>query len=62
MDICVINHLLLKINNSYEKACYYRDKILVLMNELRDAVDMMEEVVSKEAWPIPTYTDLLFGI
>ena len=32
------------------------------MNELRSYVDMMEEVVSKDSWPIPTYTDLLFGI
>ena len=50
------------ITDSLSKAYYYRDKILVLMNELRSIVDMMEEVVSKEAWPIPTYTDLLFGI
>ena len=44
------------------KATYYRDKILPIMNELRSYVDMMEEVVSKDSWPIPTYTDLLFGI
>ena len=47
---------------AFEKACFYRDKILVTMNILRDVVDKMEEVVSKDAWPIPTYTDLLFGI
>ena len=51
-----------KIIYSLEKACYYRDRILASMNELREVVDMMEEVVSKDAWPIPTYTDLLFGI
>lgn len=51
-----------KIIDSLEKACYYRDRILASMNELREVVDMMEEVVSKDAWPIPTYTDLLFGI
>ena len=57
-----------KVNNaetltdSYEKAKYYRDHVLVLMNELRRSVDSMEGVVSKQAWPIPTYTDLLFGI
>ena len=50
------------VTDSLAKAYYYRDKILVLMNDLRKVVDMMEEVVSKEAWPIPTYTDLLFGI
>ena len=44
------------------KAVYYRDKILPIMKELRFYVDKMEEVVSKDAWPIPTYTDLLFGI
>ena len=44
------------------KAVYYRDKILPIMKELRCYVDKMEEVVSKDAWPIPTYTDLLFGI
>ena len=50
------------IEDALEKAIYYRDKILVLMNELREVVDKMEEVISKDAWPIPTYTDLLFGI
>ena len=50
------------ITDSLEKARYYRDEVLVLMNELRKDVDSMEGVLSKEAWPIPTYTDLLFGI
>ena len=50
------------ISDSLEKARYYRDEVLVLMNELRKDVDSMEGVLSKEAWPIPTYTDLLFGI
>ena len=50
------------ITDSLEKASFYRDKILSSMNELREVVDMMEEVISKDAWPIPTYIDLLFGI
>ena len=50
------------ISDSLEKAKYYRDEVLVLMNELRNSVDSMEGVLSKDAWPIPTYTDLLFGI
>ena len=57
-----------KVNNAecmsdlLEKSRYYRDEVITLMNKLRTDVDSMEEVLSKEAWPIPTYTDLLFGI
>ena len=31
------------------------------MNELRFIVDTLETIVSKEYWPVPSYTDLLFN-
>ena len=41
---------------------YYKDKILPVMEKLRSAADKLENLVSEEFWPIPTYGDLLFGI
>ncbi|MEE0775737.1 MAG: glutamine synthetase III, partial [Bacillota bacterium] len=42
------------------EAMYYADKVLPAMNELREVADNLETMVDKEAWPLPTYTDLLF--
>ncbi len=40
----------------------YRSVILEDMNLLRAAVDSMEEIAAADAWPYPTYGDLLFGV
>ena len=32
------------------------------MQELRAACDAAETIVSKEYWPFPTYSDLLFSV
>ena len=39
-----------------------RDEIVNAMNELRAIVDETETKVDADAWPIPTYVDLMFGI
>ena len=44
------------------RSVYYKDEILTKMNALRTAVDSLEELVSADYWPIPTYGDLLFGV
>ncbi|MBO5313036.1 MAG: glutamine synthetase III [Clostridia bacterium] len=36
--------------------------VLSTMNELRCVVDKMETVMSKDYWPMPNYSELLFGV
>jgi glutamine synthetase len=43
-------------------ATFCKDKIVPCMAELRSYVDSLEERTSKECWPYPTYSDLLFKI
>ena len=45
-----------------EAAHNYHDKVVVAMQELRAACDAAETIVSKEYWPFPTYSDLLFSV
>ncbi len=43
-------------------AFYYKDKVLPVMAELRSYVDGMETMVASDAWPYPTYADLMFRV
>ena len=45
-----------------ELADAYKSTILDDMRALRISVDEMETISSAEAWPYPTYGDLLFGV
>ncbi len=40
----------------------FKDRILPLMASLREAVDEAEGTTDAGAWPMPTYSDLLFGV
>ena len=42
------------------KAQSYHDGVVAAMERLRVACDMMENIVSTEAWPMPTYNKILF--
>ena len=44
------------------KSCFLRDKVLSIMGALRAACDDMESVTADDAWPIPTYGELLYGV
>ena len=50
------------IKDVTKRALYYKDEILILMQALRADVDALEDLVSAEYWPMPTYGDLLFGV
>ena len=50
------------MENGYEKAVHYRDKVLPAMEALRTPADTLEVLLGKDFWPMPTYTDLMFGI
>ena len=41
---------------------YYKDDVLKKMSALRKAADSLEEIVSADYWPFPSYGELLFGI
>jgi glutamine synthetase len=43
-------------------ACFYRDKILSAMSELRLVVDELETLVARKHWPLPTYAELLYSV
>ncbi|MGV8075299.1 MAG: glutamine synthetase III [Syntrophobacteraceae bacterium] len=40
----------------------YRDAVIPLMQALRGDIDSIEMMVPVEAWPVPTYLDLLFKL
>lgn len=44
------------------QARYYHDSVFPAMEELRRPVDELEMIVDKEAWPMPSYGDLLFEV
>ena len=48
--------------NVIAQANYYHDNVLAAMEEARKIIDELEEHTSREFWPYPTYTDLLFSV
>lgn len=50
------------IESNIECAKAFESKVLVKMREVRRSADTLETMVSKEYWPMPTYTELLFGV
>ncbi len=50
------------IDDRQKAAEYYRDRVLVAMKTLRTAVDEAETVTDRDAWPYPSYSQLLYGI
>ena len=46
----------------YHKALVWKDIVLVAMSNLRKIVDTLEMKVDTKYWPMPTYTDILFGV
>lgn len=45
-----------------EQARYYYDEVTPAMARLRDPIDQLEMIVDKEAWPMPSYGDLIFEV
>ena len=43
------------------RSVFYRDKIVPAMEALRETADKLENLLGDKNWPIPTYTDLMFG-
>ncbi|MCL2706360.1 MAG: glutamine synthetase III [Spirochaetaceae bacterium] len=49
-------------NDILSTACFYRDKIVPAMSELRLIVDELETIVAKKYWPLPIYGELLYSV
>ena len=41
-----------------DEAFSYKDKVIPLMNKLREAVDKAETIVPEEKWPLPSYGEM----
>ena len=50
------------IERTEKRAHFYHDYVLPAMEALRRPVDKMEMLVDKEAWPMPSYGDLMFEV
>lgn len=44
------------------QAAFYHDAVFPAMEALRTPVDELEMIVDKEAWPMPSYGDLIFEV
>ena len=50
------------LEDSAARAMAYKDTVLPAMTELRVVVDGLETLVSHDAWPYPSYGDLLYSV
>ena len=51
-----------KEKDVYKNAKLHEERVLGTMNELRAVVDEMETMTSKDYWPMPNYSELLFRV
>ncbi len=51
-----------KKTNSKDMAYAFKDIVMPAMEKLRAPVDELEMLVDKEAWPMPSYGDLIFEV
>ena len=40
----------------------FRDDVIPVMNKLRAAADLAEQVCGEDYWPLPTYTKMLWYV
>ncbi|MCR4694001.1 MAG: glutamine synthetase III [Pseudobutyrivibrio sp.] len=48
--------------DSCKKANLYKKEVIPAMENLRRPVDALEMIVDKEAWPMPSYGDMIFEV
>ncbi len=51
-----------EIKDPKAQAFFYKDSVKEAMAALRAPADALEAIVDKEAWPLPTYGDLMFEV
>ena len=52
----------LKIADSLKRSEAFRDKVMATVTDLRKDIDMLETLIPRKLWPVPTYADLLFKL
>ena len=52
----------IKIEDLYQRARFYANEVKPILEKLREKVDKLEEKIATDAWPIPSYYDLLFNL
>ncbi|MDD3184469.1 MAG: glutamine synthetase III [Anaerostipes sp.] len=50
------------IEDIKEQARFYHDEVFTDMAAVREPVDILEMLVAKEDWPLPSYGDLIFEV
>lgn len=50
------------MNEGEDQARFYHSYVVPAMEALRTPVDKLEMIVDKEAWPMPSYGDLIFEV
>jgi glutamine synthetase len=48
--------------DAHARAMLIKDKILPIMEEIREPADELELIIPRKDWPFPTYGDLLFSV
>ena len=51
-----------EMEDGKDQARFYHDVVCQAMQDLRQPADKLEMLVAKEAWPIPSYGDLIFEV
>jgi glutamine synthetase len=52
----------LKIADSLKRSEAFRDKVMATVTDLRKDIDMLETLIPRKLWPVPTYADLLYKL
>ena len=49
-----------RIEDQRQKAIQYHDTVAVYLDQIRQHIDKLEEVIDDQLWPLPKYRELLF--
>ncbi len=58
----VVTYLAAAMEEGEDPARFYHSDVVPAMEALRAPVDKLEMIVDKEAWPMPSYGDLIFEV
>ena len=49
-----------RVEDQREKAILYHDTVAIYLDQIRQHIDKLEEVIDDQLWPLPKYRELLF--
>ena len=61
-ELIILDEKASKMEPGKEQAEVFKTEVTVAMNNLREPVDELELIVDKQAWPVPSYGDMLFEV